>query len=258
MPAMTFWTVSDLHHDFAPFEWPAPPRHDLLVVAGDACDDVRKALPWVRATAPTRAPILYVPGNHDAFRCSWPKVLDEVRGIADDAGIHLLADGEAFVFNGVRFIGATLWTDFRLQPDEEETTRTMHDKGDIHDNRWITTSAADDRPWLASDASAAHQEHLDAIKRELATTHAGATVVVTHHAPHPRSLPEGAWRRHADAAYASDLTEFLEGSTAPDLWVHGHIHVFRDYVVGRTRIVANARGYRKQNPEFDPIYTITL
>ena len=107
-----------------------------------------------------------MPGNHDAFHCSWPHALDEVRGIADDAGIHLL--------------------------------------------------------------------------------------------PHPRSLLEGAWRQHADAAYASDLTEVLEGSTAPDLWVHGHIHVFRDYVVGRTRIVANARGYRKQNPAFDPTFTITL
>jgi Icc-related predicted phosphoesterase len=252
------WILSDLHHDFEAFAWPTPPRHDLLVMAGDACDQVHKALRWVRATAPTQAPILYVPGNHDAWRCTWPLDLAEARALAADLDVQLLADGETYTFNGIRFIGATLWTDFRLRPDAEETTRTKHDNGDIHDNKWITVSERGDQPWLAADAIATHREHRGAIERGLATPHPGVTVVVTHHAPHERSLREGAWRHFSDATRASDLSELLLGPTAPDLWLHGHAHVFRDYVVGRTRIVANARGYRNENPNFAPAFTVTL
>ena len=146
------WILSDLHHDFEAFAWPTPPQHDLLVMAGDACDQVSEALRWVRATAPTQAPILYVPGNHDAWRCTWPLDLAEARALAADLDVQLLADGETYTFNGIRFIGATLWTDFRLRPDAEETTRTKHDHGDIHDNRWITVSERGDQPWLAADA----------------------------------------------------------------------------------------------------------
>lgn len=81
---------------------------------------------------------------------------------------------------------------------------------------------------------------------------------MTHHAPHERSLREGAWRHFSDATRASDLSELLLGPTAPDLWLHGHAHVFCDYVVGRTRIVANARGDRNENPDFAPTFTLTL
>lgn len=90
---------------------------------------------------------------------------------------------------------------------------------------------------------------------ELASRHGGPTVVVTHHAPHPDSLPS----RHAHLAWcdASDLTDLIERSE-PDLWVHGHVHRHADYRVGRTRIVCNARGHIDEGSGFQVDTVIDL
>jgi len=65
---------------------------------------------------------------------------------------------------------------------------------------------------------------------------------VTHHAPSMRSV-EARYRDDiVTTAFASSLDEFIE-STEPTLWVHGHVHHHVDYVLGKTRIVGNPRGY---------------
>ena len=68
-------------------------------------------------------------------------------------------------------------------------------------------------------------------------------VVVTHHAPHPRSLASRF--DECNPAYASDL-EWLIRRHVPELWVHGHVHAPSDYVVDQTRIVCNPRGYASE------------
>jgi len=79
---------------------------------------------------------------------------------------------------------------------------------------------------------------------------AGATVVVTHHAPHPGSLHARYKADLLSPAFISDLTAVIE-SGRPDLWVHGHTHHTFDYTVGPTRIVCNSRGYGEENHDFD-------
>ena len=83
----------------------------------------------------------------------------------------------------------------------------------------------------------------------LAVPHPGTTVVVTHHAPHPDSLPD----RYAHLSWcdASDMTSLIE-DRGPDLWVHGHVHTRSDYVVCRTRIVCNPRGHDDEVTGFVP------
>lgn len=64
--------------------------------------------------------------------------------------------------------------------------------------------------------------------------------MVTHHAPHPASLP----RADADLRWcdASDLSDIIL-SRGPDVRVHGRVHNASDSSVGRTRVVCNARGH---------------
>lgn len=85
------------------------------------------------------------------------------------------------------------------------------------------------------------------IENTLAVSHPGPTVVVTHHAPHPASLP----RSDADLRWcdASDLTDVILDQ-GPDVWVHGHVHYASDYRVGRTRVVCNARGHSDERTRF--------
>jgi Icc-related predicted phosphoesterase len=67
-------------------------------------------------------------------------------------------------------------------------------------------------------------------------------VIVTHHAPSPESIPPAFEENAFNPCFASDLGRFIEKSEAR-LWVHGHIHRCCDYVMGKTRILANPRGY---------------
>jgi hypothetical protein len=58
----------------------------------------------------------------------------------------------------------------------------------------------------------------------------------------------------------ADHVPTTKPATAPRSrhWLHGHTHAYRDYTVGRTRIIVNARGYRSQNPNFNPTLTVEV
>ncbi len=253
------WAISDLHEDVYPFVWPTPPEHDVLVVAGDAREKLPRALAWLRETAPTDRPIVYVPGNHDAWKTRWPRDLGPAHDQAQALGVHLLAEGEAVELAGTRFVGATLWTDFAISPGATAVARAEYDHGRMRDRQRITTTIwGGYSRWLSRDAIASHRRHRAAIEDQLAQSFAGPTVVVTHHAPHPHSLRGGGWREPLDGAYASDLGDLFARADAPALWIHGHVHESRDYRSGGTRIVCNPRGYGTENPEFDARLTVTL
>lgn len=70
-------------------------------------------------------------------------------------------------------------------------------------------------------------------------------VVLTHHAPSPRSIPPKFQGDPLNCAFASDLDALVMESKAL-LWVHGHIHSQSDYQIGSTRVVANPRGYPRE------------
>ena len=74
-----------------------------------------------------------------------------------------------------------------------------------------------------------------------------------------RSVPEPRLHDSITAAYASDLEALIE-RTQPQLWVHGHIHTSSDYLIGRTRVVCNPRGYHPSdlNAGFDPELVVEL
>lgn len=59
-------------------------------------------------------PCIYVAGNHGFYRGSIKESLED--GKAATVGfpdVHFL-ENEADTIGGVRFVGATLWTDFRI------------------------------------------------------------------------------------------------------------------------------------------------
>src|SRR5690606_800255 len=108
------------------------------------------------------------------------------------------------------------------------------------------------KPWqrfLPIHSYRLHQDSRAFLARELASRPL-PTVVVTHHLPHSRSIPERFKGDPTNAAYASDLSGMVDDGAAA-LWIHGHMHDSCDYVVGGTRIVSNARGYRDENAAFD-------
>lgn len=222
---------------------------DAVVVAGDAHSPLIDALTWIRVAIGVRVPVIYVCGNHDFYqrhvpdgdvRLTMDQILDQGRDAARQYGIHLLSD-DAVTIAGVRFLGSTLWTDYRIEGMPVQASMRSAERG-MNDYRAIRRASSTEatKPIRAIDLLAKHRASVDFLDTDLALPFDGPTVVVTHHAPHPRSLVDP----HAalNGCYASDLT-WLITKHGPALWVHGHVHVPSDYVAGGTRVVCNPRGY---------------
>jgi len=168
------------------------------------------------------------------------------------------------IVGGVRFIGATLWTDYALyrttKPSMVLAGQTMPDHKLI---RYRETSGHISRfmPW---HARAEHLLDRAFIETSLREPHDGPTVVATHHLPSSKSIFRMFQGHPLSPAFASDLEPMIE-KYQPALWVHGHAHHSNDYRVGATRIVANPKGYgpnpkrpRSENPLFDEKMIVEL
>jgi Icc-related predicted phosphoesterase len=263
---MRLLVISDLHLEFGPFQFPAPmPEFDVAVFAGDVHKPISAALEWLvrqREAGPLRdRDIVYVAGNHEFYKSEMKGALAAASELADKAGIHLL-HRRTVVLGQVRFIGCTLWTDYRLL-GTPSPSMAFAEQG-LNDHRVIRYQEEGGRygRFAPRHALAEHRLDLAFVRSELAKPHDGSTVVVTHHAPHPQSVQ---MRHLGDAlspAFVSDLSAVIE-EFQPELWIHGHDHGSHDYMVGRTRVLANQAGYptqfgTRENPVFDPSCVIKV
>jgi Icc-related predicted phosphoesterase len=237
---MKLWIVSDLHCDNSLWSPATVPAHDVLVIAGDVANGMAPALHHLyRLGQHTPAPIIFVPGNHDAFGGRLGSFVGSNRLRRD--GVHILGPGTAIVLGGVRFVGSTMWTDWQLNEREFQAqawaARHLPEYGHV-------LRADGDLIWPI-DVYEEHQRHRPAIDELLAVPHDGPSVVVTHHAPSIQSVHPGDRTDVSAAAFASDLEELILRHR-PTLWVHGHIHHASDYRLGVTRVVCNPRGYQTE------------
>lgn len=259
------WIFSDLHQDWPENAWD-PSGHapagsfDVAIVAGDVHMPLVRALDWLAERLPG-VPVVYVPGNHDFWwdhgeeRYTIRDQIERGRDRAAELGISLLMDDLSRV-GDVRFVGGTLWTDFRLGSFSlTHGMRSAQGRDGMVDYRRIRTGPRSRNRIEPSEVLAMHRATRTFLDAELARPHDGPTVVVTHHAPHPASLPD----RHAHLVWcdASDVSASIE-SGRPDLWVHGHVHRHADYRVGLTRIVCNARGHVDERTGFVPDLTVQV
>lgn len=124
---MKLHILSDLHLEFAAFHPPATGA-DLVILAGDI--HVKdKGLAWISAAFPD-TPVLYVLGNHEYYGRAYPKHLHDLKEKVQGTSIHIL-ENDTFEMDGIRFLGCTLWTDFKLFGDPRiagyEATMKMTD-----------------------------------------------------------------------------------------------------------------------------------
>ncbi len=246
--------LSDLHIEFNDWQPPAA-EADVVVLAGDIHVGVR-GVEWARERFPNQ-PVVYVPGNHEFYRSRMQDLHETLREAGARLGVTVLNADEA-VLDGTRFLGATLWADFALygsQPLQIARAMTIAASA-MNDYRRIRYG--DEEPFTPLHSRDIHLEQVQWLEKKLAEPFAGHTVVVTHFLPHPESIHPRWQGSLLNPAFASDLTHLVRPPVS--LWIHGHTHESRDYVVNGTRVVCNPRGYipMEPNPAFDPLRVIDL
>jgi predicted phosphodiesterase len=235
---MKLHIASDLHLDLLEPYHPGyrvidpVPDADILVLAGD----IHSGAEAIRAFRDFGKPVIYVPGNHEYYRHQFWVARQELHRAAEGTNVLLLDDGEV-VIDGVRFLGSTLWTDYKLVSGIPLKRAMLAADVNLGDKKKIMNGV---EPFAARDALKEHKSSRRWLKERLAAPFDGKTVVVTHHGCSAMSIAERFEGNALNGAFMSNLDDLVAQA---DLWIHGHIHDTMDYVLNGTRVVANPRGY---------------
>lgn len=258
---MKLLVLSDLHNEFEPTvaDAQAVARADVVVLAGDIHTKDR-SVEWARAFVDDPAkPVILVAGNHEFYRGHFDHTLDKLRQLAKGTNVHFL-ENDVFVLDDVRFLGCSLWTDFKLYASDIPSAISMRDAQSAMTDFRLIRATPSYRKLYPADTVRRHELSRAWLRNTLSEPFEGRTIVVTHHAPSAGSVEAQFEGDSLTPAYASDL-EHLMGPFV-SLWIHGHMHTSFDYMVPaddgsherRTRVICNPRGYspRHLNPDFNP------
>jgi len=260
--------LSDLHNEFHRARNVRVPDiedagADLIILAGDI--DVGLAgVHWaIEQSERLHRPLVYVCGNHEFYGECPKELLTSMRAVAQGTRVHVL-ENEAVGVDGVRVLGATLWTDFRALGRYRENECMRAAVLNIADFRLIRFHNPDGTHTHLQPINAAswHATSLTWLTQELAKPFNGRTVVVTHHGPSiqchdyliyggPDPISVSFWSR----------IERLLTSERVTLWVYGHTHSNLRFEENGVPVVCNQRGYLEAPAiaeKFDPVFTVDV
>lgn len=257
---MEFRLISDVHNEFynelTQYTLPhmSGDENRVLVIAGDFTMLKRGKVTAEALTSMAKRfkAVVYVPGNHEyyGYRIDRPAAIKKFQDMNPEGldNIHFLIR-DSVVIDGIRFVGATLWTDMdRGNPSVRWTLQEkMHDFKaiDYRYEEFDTYHSFSPKHWLYENFRDLHyiKTTVDASEEPC--------IVVTHHAPCSLSLdPAYAWDVEGNFGYHSDLSDFILDRPQILYWLHGHIHHTSDYMLGSTKIVCNPYGYSDEDTEF--------
>lgn len=249
---------SDLHLEFG---YVTLPGGDVLVLAGDICeerslrkqfhdtrlldhdDGMYRYVDFFERECTKYKRVFMVMGNHEHYHGKFHKTYEVLKELLGDR--VTLLEKEAVEYEGVVFIGATLWTN--CNNGDSLTFWTL--KSGMNDYRVIQNYYKDLDQYFKLQPEytfGVHTKTVTYLREELPRYADRPVVVITHHAPTFNSISEQ-YRNpgdyHMNGGYASDLSELILDHPQIKAWVHGHVHSQHDYMVGDTRVVCNPRGY---------------
>ncbi|WP_297809490.1 metallophosphoesterase [uncultured Methylophaga sp.] len=245
---------SDLHMEMGEFIAIDQTEADVVVLAGDINIGTR-GLEWaiMKAKALSK-PFIYVAGNHEYYRKEYFGLQADLRAMAaEHENVHFLEEDEV-VIDGVRFLGATLWTDYKATTEFSQAANMGIAGVSLNDHRLIRYG---DERFTPEHALALNQKSVAWLTEKLDTPFDGKTVVVTHHGPSLKSAHPEYGLNQLSTAFISNLDDLVEKA---DVWCFGHTHSGIDTQVGKCRLVSNQRGYPMERlpVPFNRQFTVTV
>ena len=259
--------ISDIHAEFySDPSWlpplPSADDCDVLVLGGDissgggTIDTVRR----IGAALP-KTQILFIAGNHDFYGVEIGDQIEKFRtAFENDDRIHFL-ENDSLTMDGVRFLGASLWSGFDLLGRDQLKTAMKVAGERINDFRLIKDASSKStgrfKPYAAVQRYKASRMLL---ADELKKGNPEKTIVITHFPPcrearHP-GFPEDELTCYFTANCGALITQHQ-----PAAWIYGHNHWSADFHIGKTRLVSNQMGYPQETkyiPGYDENKVIIL
>ncbi|WP_245510466.1 metallophosphoesterase [Rhizobium leguminosarum] len=250
--------------------WSAPlavPQADICICAGDVSSDLKTSLDYLAEIA-REMPVVATLGNHEYYGHSIDQALEAAEIATRGTDVHIL-ENRSIELSGVKFLGATLWTDFEIVTGKHDEDLPASER--LANARQNIRQHSPDFSEIYSDELRGgmvdmdelrnrHEESRAFIVAELERTpYAQKSVVISHHAPLTESLDVRFDGRPSNAGYASDLSAVIVAGK-PSYWIHGHIHRHVNYVHDHTRVINNPRGFSNERERngFQPSFVIEL
>ena len=258
---MRIQILSDLHLEFPGNTIPPlAPDAELIICAGDLAPVHTRRVGDIARRWAGADKIIYVPGNHEYYGSEIDVARRELAQQCLQHGVTLLDPG-AVTVEHVRFIGATLWTDFLLEGVAGEAWAHLEVGSSLSDfTGAIRHHAGRDDLFTTRECARRHAEDRAFIEGELKEAErSGLTpVVISHHAPSPKCIRPWFAKSRLNPGFASDLDAVI-ARHQPPLWIHGHMHDRVDETLVETRVVCNPGGYsRVEGHEFDPALVVEV
>jgi len=269
---MQFCLVSDIHQDFGVWDWAVfqdIPSDMVMVVAGDIDNDVWATSHWISECAKRFPKLIWVAGNHDFYNLGfhatrlvdskreekfpYPRTVSEIyrhyQKFSESIGVHFL-DKNTVTVDGMTFLGATGWHDFQAgapYSKRKQISAYLENMSDAHYILWDKTdkvrevemSALQDAIYIENQLAAATEP----------------VVVVTHHAPHAgllRQQPQNPLWTQLNGSFANTRMQAINKDRVM-AWCFGHTHDRQDCVIDGYRYINNARGYPRENNNWQPV-----
>ncbi|MNC18787.1 3',5'-cyclic adenosine monophosphate phosphodiesterase CpdA [compost metagenome] len=257
---MEFRLISDVHNEFyhETTQYTLPylggDENRVLVIAGDftMLKRAAKSASALTAMAKRFKAVVYVPGNHEyyGYRIDPVAARKKFQDMNPEGltNIHFLIR-DSVVIDGVRFVGATLWTNM----DRQSPLVEFHLGQKMNDFKAITYYHQTRQSYQKYKPHHWIMEHKADLSYIAETVEASdePCIVVTHHAPSYQSLdPAFAWDIDGNHGYHSDLDDFIHNHPQISHWLHGHIHHPSDYIIGCTNVICNPYGYAGEDVAF--------
>lgn len=276
--------ASDLHLEQSSARWPRSQKSPLILLLGDIMQAsllseeayyyrFQEFFDNVSAAGDT---VLYVLGNHEYYGSAVEDVVPKLRDFLKQWPNIILLDNEYYDYNGVRFIGSTLWADAN-----DSNPRTIETLSRIREFEVIRTKAKmvpttvvtyrkdakgaylkDEKGYAIEESRTVvsqpsafgvqgmiqrHKAARSYIESAVAAAKAENMpfVVLTHHAPSSQSVrpPYNDYKYlHLNGMFVSELTDKIK-AWKPVAWLHGHLHNKIAYRVESTLVMVSTRGY---------------
>lgn len=234
---------SDVHMEFGRFFMIENVADvDVIVLAGDIYNR-DKGVRWaIEEGEHFKKHVIYVAGNHEYYGHEYHENLAAMRKKAEESEwVHFLERDEVII-DGVRFLGATLWTDYMSNGREPENQHFNMANAELvlSDHRHIKYG---DELFKPKHALALHKETVGWLTQKMDEPFDGKTVVVTYHGPSLECSHTDFGNNSVGSCFISDLDHLVKKA---DVWCYGHTHSNLDTYVGKCHLVSNQKGYPRE------------
>lgn len=175
------------------------------------------------------AKVFVISGNHEYYNgenLTVEQINEKMTSYFHWSNVHWL-NNSTYTYNGVNFIGTTLWT--HVEPNVPH----------INDTTYI--------PQLTRETYNAHHQTCRTWLRSLSPLQ-GKNVIITHHMPSPALISEKYTNSPYNQWFACNMEKFIKNNNSNiACWIYGHTHTASEQHIHGVPLLCNPLGYPEEN-----------